>query len=280
MLKSISYWSMPGGLEGHCAIEEAFQLAKKAGFEALELAIGPEGLLTPETDKATCLEYKKIAEDSGLAAETLASGMSWALPPTHPDPAVRAKSIEIHTKALQRAAWLGCEAMLFVPGAVVIPGEPDYKPVRYDLAVERARHAVIELGEVAADLGVQLAVENVWNGLFYSPLEFAGFIDEIGNPAVGIYFDIGNILNHQQWPPHWIALLNDRIVRVHLKDFQLENGTLAGFCDLSKGDIPWKETIQALRDIGYNRTLTAEMMPPAPGLLERTAVAMNEILAL
>ncbi|MDY0177490.1 MAG: sugar phosphate isomerase/epimerase family protein [Lentisphaeria bacterium] len=280
MLKSISYWSMPGGLEGRCEIKDAFKLAKNAGFQALEFAIGLEGLLTPETDKATCLEYKKIAEDSGLAAETLASGISWAVSPTDADPAVRARSIDIHAKALQRAAWLGCEAMLFVPGAVVIPWEPGYRPVRYDLALERARHAVIELGEVAADLGVVLAVENVWNGLFYSPLEFAGFIDEIGNPAVGVYFDVGNILNHQQWPPHWIELLDLRISRVHLKDFQLSNGTMNGFCDLGKGDMPWKETMQALRNIGYNKTLTAEMMPPAEGLLERTSAAMDAILAL
>lgn len=280
MLKAISYWSMPGGGEGTCTVKDAFALAKGAGFEALELCIGLEGVLTPETSQETCCEYRKIAEDSGLALQTLASGMSWAVCPTHPDEKIRKKSIDLHKRALQRAAWLGCDAMLFVPGAVMIPWEPGFKPVRYDIAVEWAHQAVTELGHTASELGVTLAVENVWNGLFYSPLEFAAFIDRFQNPAIGIYFDIGNILNHQQWPPHWIELLGKRICRVHLKDFQLANGTLAGFCDLLAGDIPWAETIAALRKIGYDKTLTAEMMPPAPGLLEKTSAAIDQILAM
>jgi len=210
--------------------------------------------------------------------QTLASGISWAVCPTHPEESVRKKSIELHKKALQRAAWLGCEAMLFVPGAVIIPWDPGFKPVRYDVAVERARQAVSELGQTASELGVTLAVENVWNGLFYSPLEFAAFIDSFQNPSVGIYFDAGNILNHQQWPPHWIELLGKRISRVHLKDFQMANGTLTGFCDLLAGDMPWAETMAAFRSIGYDKTLTAEMMPPAPGLLEKTSAAIDRIL--
>ncbi len=280
MLKAISYWSMTGGLEGSCPVKDAFAMAKAAGFEALELCVGLEGVLTPDSSQATCVEYRMLAEGSGVALETLASGMSWAFCPTHADQSIRRKAIEIHKRALQRAAWLGCEAMLFVPGAVIIPWEAEFKPVRYDLAVERAREAVAELGRVAADLGVTLAVENVWNGLFYSPLEFASFIDSFQNPAVGIYFDAGNMLNHQQWPPHWIEMLGKRISRVHLKDFQLAKGTLDGFCDLLDGDMPWSETMSALRKIGYDKTLTAEMMPPAPGLLERTSAAIDRILAM
>lgn len=280
MLKAISYWSMPGGLEGGCPVKEAFALAKKAGFEALELCAGLEGVLTPDSSRETCREYRSIAEGSGLALQTLASGISWAVCPTHPDESVRKKSIELHKKALQRAAWLGCKAMLFVPGAVMIPWEPSFKPVRYDVAVERAREAVTQLGRTASEVGVTLAVENVWNGLFYSPLEFASFIDSFQTPAVGIYFDAGNMLNHQQWPPHWIELLGKRISRIHLKDFQLANGTLAGFCDLLAGDMPWAETMAALHKIGYDKTLTAEMMPPAPGLLEKTSAALDRILAM
>lgn len=60
MLKSISYWSMPGGLEGRCEIKDAFKLAKNAGFQALEFAIGLEGLLTPETDKAPAWNTRRL----------------------------------------------------------------------------------------------------------------------------------------------------------------------------------------------------------------------------
>jgi hexulose-6-phosphate isomerase len=114
----------------------------------------------------------------------------------------------------------------------------------------------------------------------YSPVELAAFIDSINNPAVGAYFDVGNVLNHQQWPPHWIEILGKRIDRIHIKDFKLSVGTLDGFCDLLDGDIPWNDTMAALHRIGYDKTVTAEMMPPDPTLLDRTSKAMDKILAM
>jgi hexulose-6-phosphate isomerase len=280
MIKAISYWSMKGGLEGVCPVEDAIKAAKAAGFAGLELCIGETGLLTPATDEATCRSYAALAARHGLALETLASGMSWSCSPTHPDAAIRRKAIDLHKAALQRAAWLDCRAMLFVPGAVVIPWDPSYRPVPYDKAVAWAREAVEQLGQTAAAVGVDLAVENVWNGLFYSPLEFAAFVDSFRNPRVGVYFDIGNGLNHQQWPPHWVEILGRRIRRVHVKDFKLATGTLAGFCDLLAGDIPFADTMSALRGIGYDGTLVAEMMPYDPTLLERTSAAMDRIMKM
>lgn len=279
MIKSITYWSMPGGLEGSRGIEDAAAMAKAAGFDGLELCVAEEGVLTPSTDRATCERYKKIVADRGLALETLASGMSWAYSPTDPNPEVRKKSIELHAGALQRAAWLGCEAMLFVPGAVKILWEPSFGPVPYDQAVQWAREAIEALLPVAEATGVDLCIENVWNGLFYSPLEFAAFIDSFDHPRLGVYFDAGNVLGYHQHPPHWITLLGDRIRRVHIKDFKTDVGTLAGFCDLLEGDVPFPDVMSALRGIGYDRTLVAEMMPPDETLLERTSKAMDRILA-
>ncbi len=278
MIKSITYWSMPGGLEGTCSIEDAAALAKAAHFDGLELCVAESGVLTPTTDKATCERYRQIVADQGLTLETLASGMSWAYSPTDLDPAVRKKSIALHQGALQRAAWLGCKAMLFVPGAVKIPWDPAFGPIPYDKAVEWAREAINALLPVAEATGVDLCIENVWNGLFYSPLEFAQFIDSFNHPRLGIYFDAGNVLGYQQHPPHWITLLGDRIRRVHIKDFKNEVGTLAGFCDLLDGDVPFPEVMTALKEIGYDRTIVAEMMPPDDSLLARTSSAMDKIL--
>jgi L-ribulose-5-phosphate 3-epimerase len=280
MQKAISYWAMPGGLAGSCPLDTALSLSKNAGFPALELCIGLEGILTPQSSQADCQRYRQLIDASGVTVETLASGLSWAFCPTDNDAGIRRKAIEIHKQCLQRTAWLGCQAMLFVPGAVIIPWEKSFQPVRYDRALEWAREAVLELGRTASDLGVTLAVENVWNGLFYSPLEFRDFIDQIANPAVGVYFDLGNVLNHQQWPPHWIELLGPRIKRIHCKEFKLSVGTLDGFCDLLDGDMPWPEIMAALRKIGYQSTLTCEMMPYRDGLLEKTSQAMDKIIKM
>jgi len=280
MQRGISYWSFKNGMDHTHPIADALKEARQAGFEALELCIAETGVLNVKSTKKECTEIRKLIEDSGLVVDSVASGLSWTYSPTHPDAAIRRKAVALQKAALLRCAWLGCRSLLLVPGAVRIPWDPGSPSVPYEQAVVNAAKCVREMLVTAEKYNVEICVENVWNGLFYSPLEFAAFIDRFQNPAIGIYFDIGNILNHQQWPPHWIELLDKRISRVHLKDFQLANGTLAGFCDLLAGDIPWAETIAALRKIGYDRTLTAEMMPPAPGLLEKTSAAIDQILAM
>jgi L-ribulose-5-phosphate 3-epimerase len=200
VIKCISYWSIAGGLQGTCPISEAVSQAKAAGFAGIELAIAEEGLLTPSTDQSTCTEYCELVQRHGLVLETLASGMSWGCSPTHLDGSVRRKSIDLHAAALQRAAWLGCRSMLFVPGAITIPWDPFYPAVPYDKAVQWAREATTVLARIAEGLRIELCIENVWNGLFYSPLELQHFVDSIHSSAVGVYFDAGNVLGYHQHP--------------------------------------------------------------------------------
>lgn len=282
MIKSISYWTFPGGLENTLPPEQAMDQAKSAGFKGIELAIAPSGALTLTSDQAACEKYRAAAQQRGLALQTLAAGFAWGMPATHPDAAKRKESIEAHKAALQRAAWLGCGTMLFVPGAVRILWEPSYGPVPYKQAYTWAKEAIKQLAEQAEKVGVEVGVENVWNGLFYSPLEFAQVIDDVGSSKVGVYFDVGNVLGYHQYPPDWIETLGKRIKRVHIKDFK-HNFNWQGtydFCELLQGDVPWKETMAALRKIGYDKTLVGEMIPPKPGLAERTSQAMDMIMAM
>ena len=276
----ISYWSVEGGLAGTRPVEEAMKEAKAAGYDGIELAVGNEGVFSTKTDQATCESYRKLADKIGVAIETVAAGLSWGCSPTDRNSETRKKSIQLHADALQRTAWLGAKSMLMVPGAVTIPWDDKYGPVKYDQAVQWAKDAAKQLAPVAEKVGVDLCLENVWNGMFYSPIEFAAFIDSIGSPKVGAYFDVGNVLGYHQHPPHWIEILGKRIRRVHLKDFKKSVGNLSGFCDLLAGDMPWKQTIEALRAIGYDKTLVAEMMPPDPTLLTRTKAALDKIVKM
>jgi len=280
MIKSISYWSMKQGLDNTHPIAEALDEAQEAGFEGLELCIAPEGVLHVNTTQAECEAIRQIIDDKKMIVETLASGMSWGVNPTSEDPAVRQQAIDLHKAALQRAAWLGCDAMLYVPGLVGAPFVPEH--IRYDKAVERAREAVKRLLDTAEEVGVDLCVENVWNGLFYSPVEFADFIDSFGSDRLGIYFDLGNVIGYHQYPPHWIEMLGKRIQRLHIKDYECKfdwSGSFS-FCSLLEGQVPFEECIAALKQIGYDKTMVAEMMPWDKNLLSRTSQAMDKILAM
>lgn len=153
--------------------------------------------------------------------------------------------------------------------------------VRYDYALASCRDCVAELLNTAETTGVDLCIENVWNGLFYSPCELADIIDSFKSSRLGVYLDVGNLIGYHQYPPHWIELLEARINRVHVKDFRHEfgwSGTYS-FCDLQDGDVPWEDTFSALRGVSYNGTVIAEMMPYSPGLLSRTSKAMDRLLA-
>jgi hexulose-6-phosphate isomerase len=273
MLKGISYWSMQHGLDGTHSIRQAIEDATSAGFDALELCIGTEGVLSTESSQGVCAEIQQQFRESGLRLETLASGISWKFNPVDDDAEVREHSVRLHDEALRRAAWLGCSDLLFVPGIACSPLTNSV--VRYDLAIDRARRNLDRLLTTADEVGVTICIENVWNGMFYSPLELRDFIASFGSDQIGVYLDVGNLLGYHQYPPHWIELLGNFIRRVHVKDFSTKVGNVTGFCDLCKGDVPWDETFAALRRIGYDSTVVAEMIPWRKGLLEETSRAMD-----
>lgn len=281
MIKGISIWSLPGGSEGTLSMAQALDLTRRLGFAALEPAVGLRGELHTGTNPERCDALRAAVERSGVIVQTTACGLSWSMSPTSDDPSVRLRSIEAHAAALEITARLGASAMLMVPGVVGCPFVPSER-VRYDLAVDRARGALDRLLDVAERLGVDLCIENVWNGLFLSPLELRDFVDSFASPRLGVYLDVGNLPGYHQHPAHWIELLGRRVRRVHLKDFKHHFGQQGryDFCRLTEGDVPWPEVMRALRAIGYDRTLIAEMLPYAPGLPEHTSAAMDRILAM
>ena len=277
MIKGISYLSFENGLSNNESIESALFQTKNNGFDALELSVSSEGVINTNTSKAECELIRKKIEDSGVFVDSIATGMSWGVSPTSNDKSIREKSISLHQDALKVANYLDCKALLFVPGVVKSPISPEI--VRYDRALARLREAINQMLPIAEDLKVDLCMENVWNGFFYSPIELRDFVDSFDSDRLGVYLDIGNLIGYQQHPPHWIELLNSRIKRVQIKDFQ-ENFDWTGsfsFCDIGAGDVPWKETIAALEAIQYKSTIIAEMLPWDETILSRTSAAMDQL---
>ena len=273
---SASYWIFDGGLDGSLPIGSAMEQASKLGFEAIELGIASQGVLTHNTTQAECEEIVREAEKHGLEISGVASGESWTTSPTANDEDVRKKIIDFTQKALQVTQWLGTDAYLFVPGAVEVFFLPDAEVIPYDVCYQRASEAISQLVPVAEKLGVAIAVENVWNKFLLSPLEMREFIDNFNTSQVGVYFDVGNVLL-TGYPDQWIRILGSRIKRVHIKDFKLSVGNADGFVDLLEGDVDFEAVKQALSEINYDGYVTAEMIPFTPGRPEKTAAAMKEI---
>ncbi|NLZ07148.1 MAG: sugar phosphate isomerase/epimerase [Phycisphaerae bacterium] len=273
---SASYWMFEGGLEATLPVDEAMAQAKELGFDAIELGIASQGVLTHQATQAQCEQIVAKAKTLGIEIAGVASGESWGSSPSDDDPAVRARIVDFTKKALQVARWLGTDAYLFVPGAVDVFFLENSPVVPYDVCYERAKDAVSQLAPTAQKLGVTLAIENVWNKFLLSPLEMRDFIDSFRSKSVGSYFDVGNVLL-TGYPDQWIRILGKRIARVHVKDFKKSVGTAEGFVDLLEGDVDFEAVKAALGEIGYDGYVTAEMLPHQPGRPQKTAAAMKKI---
>ncbi|MGB9877073.1 MAG: sugar phosphate isomerase/epimerase family protein [bacterium] len=253
MKKSINIWAFPPNL----SVREAFQLAKEAGLDGVELNIEEQGTppyaLPLTISEKEVVEIRKEAEQVGILLGTTSSGVHWQYRLTSPDQRVREKAVEYTKMRLRINRWLGANVLLLVPGAVS-PEEP------YDLAIERSRECIKQLIEDAEKNKVIIGVENVWNKMLLSPLEMRDFIDSIQSEWVGAYFDVGNVLNYS-FPEQWIRILGQRIKAVHVKDFRLSVGNINGFVNLLEGDVNWPEVSKALKEINYQGFVTAELPP-------------------
>jgi hexulose-6-phosphate isomerase len=142
---------------------------------------------------------------------------------------------------------------------------------------------------LAEELGVRIALENVWNHFLLSPMEAARFVDEFNSRAVGWQFDIGNVI-YLGWPEHWIRILGARILKLHIKEYSRkqmnERGLRAGFSvEFLQGDNDWPSVMKALDDIGYRGWAIAEPAWRPPGVtpaarLKQIAETMDQIFAL
>ena len=283
MKKGINIWAFPGdqpydrskgaGLIG------CMQEAKDAGFDAIEFGLSPDGGLTPDTKAKTLKELRAAADSIGIEITSVAAGMLWGCPLTADDGRVRRQGERVVKRCIEIAAGLGAGAILVIPGVVSADFIEGCGVVPYDTVYNRAMEAIAKLAPHAEKHKVAMGLENVWNKFLLSPLEMRDFVDQVNSPYVGVYFDVGNVVLTGH-PEQWIRILGSRICRVHAKDFRKNVGTIDGFVQLLEGDVDYPAVMAALREVKYDGPLTAELMPPSPGLLQKINVALDQILAM
>ena len=276
MKKGINIWSFPQG-----TIKDSLTLAKKAGFEGVELALNGDGELSLQSTESEIKQVKKMADDLGLALYSLSCGLCWDYRLSDDNANVRQKAKDMIKKQLETAKILGADTILALPGVVNVEFSMPEKKVAYDVVYNRALEALNELKADAEAMQVNIGLENVWNKFLLSPMEMRDFIDKIGSDYVGSYLDIGNTL-YCGYPEDWVRILGSRIKKVHFKDYRLQAGGLHGFVDLLAGDVDYPEVVKALNEIGYDDWVSAEMIPNyknhTDAIIYNTSYAMDRIL--
>ncbi len=277
MKRGINIWSFPAGT----SVEDAMRIAKKAGYDGIELSLDAEGLVSLKSTEAEVRALRALADEIGIEISSLATGLYWDTSLTSDDPEVRERAKDILRFQIKAATWLGVGAILVVPGCVGADFAPGSGVVDYDKAYDRSLEALKELAPEAEAAKVTIAIENVWNKFLLSPIEMRDFIDKIGSDWVKVYFDTGNALL-VGYPEQWIKILGRRVGRIHIKDFRNIVGNINGFVDLLAGDVNFPAVMKELRAIGYDGYLTAEMngFPCATdAVVYRTLDALNRIIA-
>jgi L-ribulose-5-phosphate 3-epimerase len=245
---------------------ERFTIAREAGFEGVEM----QTIGSPQE----AAEVRDASKQAGLRIHCVMNMDHWQFPLSSGDAQIVSRSVSGMETSLRNAALWGADAVLLVP-AVVDPA------TTYRQAWERSQRVIRErLLPLAAELKVVIAVEEVWNKFLLSPLEFARYVDEFQSPWLKAYFDVGNVVFYG-YPQDWIRTLGARIVKVHLKDFQLDrpNGRFA-WKNIGDGDINWAEVRRALSEIGYGGYVTTEVAGGDPAYLKDVAARVDEHLGL
>ncbi len=222
-----------------------FKAVKAAGFDGIELN-------SPGIDVEATLDA--IAA-SGLVVDGSVCSTHWNVRHSSPDAAERAQALADLKIALQQTKAVGGHTVLLVVGH----GKDGTQEEVWSRSVENIKQAL----PLCAELGMIIAIENVWNQFLYQhdgPADqtadaLVKYVDEFDSPWVGMQFDIGNHWKYGS-PGDWIRTLGRRVVKLDIKGFSREADK---FTDITEGDLPWADVRQALDDIHFHGWVAAEV---------------------
>ena len=253
--------SLPKG-----SLTEKFNAAKEAGFAGIEM--NSPGMNVEQTKVA-------IAE-SGLPVDGTVCSTHWKVRHTSPDAAVRKQALlDLQTSIRDTHAVGGNTALLVVGHGQDGPEEEIWK---------RAIDNISQALPLCAELGIYIAIENVWNKFLYdhdgdhqqSAKKFIDFVDELNSPWVGMQFDIGNHWKYGSMGD-WIRQLGRRVVKLDLKGF---NRAKSKFTNIGEGDLDWDDVRRALKEINFYGWAAAEVGGGDLDRLKEISANMDRVFQL
>ena len=269
MLKGINCWALPNDM----TVFEQLRFAASVGFDGLELTLTQNGAVPFDASQSFLEDIRAEADKNNIGILSVCCSLNWQASLTSDHEEIRERAKTNLRRQMDVAEILGAGAVLALPGFVHVgfsskdlfadPNSVTYFPgsevIDYEIAWERALSAFRELAPYAEARKVLLCPENIWSKFLLSPMEMRCFLDQIDSQWVKAYLDVGNMMLYG-FPEHWIKCLGaQRIGRVHFKDFRRGVGTLDGFVDLLTGDVDFSAVAAALRAVGYDGYVTAEI---------------------
>ena len=226
-------------------LEEKFAIAKEAGFDGIELNC-------PGIDVE---EVRAAIKATGLPVDGSVNAGHWNVRHTDADAGTRAKALDSLKEALRQTHAIGGNTVLLVVGR----GSDGPEEEIWKRSIENISKAL----PVASELGIHIAIENVWNQFCYdhdgdhnqTADKFVKYVDEFHSPWVGMQFDIGNHWKYGSMGD-WIRALGKRVVKLDVKGFSRAKNDWA---KIGEGDIDFVDVRKALLEINFIGWCAAEV---------------------
>jgi sugar phosphate isomerase/epimerase len=223
----------------------------RLGYDAVEV----EG----EPERHPPSRIHKLAEDAGLTVSSVCPNFTEERDLSHPDPEIRSIAVAYLRNVAEFAAEVGAPLFIVAPTAYARV-QPIADPLDEWLwAVEGIRTA----GDHASSLDVDLTLE-CWNRYGTYMLnrleEGTRMWHETSLANGGVMADTFHMNIEERSISGALLAYGNLLNHVHLSD---SNRLAPGL-----GHIDFAQVLQALIEIGYERSLTFELIPMLPNLLE------------
>jgi len=255
MKYSISNW-----IYGEESLRTTFERLKRYGYDGIELKGEPQEYHAEEVNQL-CGEFD-------LEVLSIAGIYPW---PTeerdlaNPNPQMRKRAVSYLTECVDFASAVGAPLIIVVPSAVAktspvghFESEEEWLAAaerEWDYAVESVKTAAA----YAEQEGILLAVEpiNRYETFLINNVDQAlRFVSEVGSRTVKLHLDTFHMNIEEKDPAEAIRRAGELLVNVHIAD---SNRQAVGY-----GHTDFEAIMTALGEIGYERALALEPLPPVP----------------
>jgi sugar phosphate isomerase/epimerase len=205
-------------VDGSMTVPQWIDMAATLGVDGLEFYSGFIGL----KDKANWPAYRKMAADRGMSIPMFCCSPDF----THPDPAFRAKQIDLEKSWIDMAAALGGSYCR------VLSGQRRPEVSRAD-GIRYAAEGIIACLPHAQAAGITLVIENHYKDGYWQHPEFAqkmdvfcDLIDQVHAQNFGVNYDPSNTILAGEDPLELLRRVRHRVKSMHASDRYLAEGTI------------------------------------------------------
>ena len=220
------------------SVFEEIERIAVAGFDFVDLTLEPPGAWPVEADA--------LRARLGRHGLDVVGHTAFFLPIASPYPELQNTAHALFAAACDVFSAVGAELVNVHP-------DPITRSYPRDHAVAANAEAVERLADVADERRLRLMVENL--GLSFGTVEELSPLLE-ADPRTAFHYDAGHANLSGRPVVELLTAFGDRLAHVHVSD---NLGVDDLHLPLGAGSVPWPEVVAALRDAGYDGTVTVEV---------------------